>query len=108
VASTAVTCAPTANCSGAPTTITVVVTETADSRGSVYQYSLTGNFRKLNGAGPPIVPQSMILLGAGNCTSGATGIKVAGGSSMRVYGTAMVNTADGSTCKAMSLGTDAG
>ncbi len=107
-------CSPTADCTGSPTSITVTITETADSTGAVYQYSLTGSFRKLNGAGAPvsITPSGIILLGGGTCTNGAaTGVKVAGGAAFRVYGNAKVNTPDVTgppACKAVSLGTNAG
>ncbi|MDQ1480939.1 MAG: hypothetical protein QOI44_1800 [Actinomycetota bacterium] len=47
VTSVSVACAPTANCSGTPTKITVSITETPETTGSPsFQYSLTGAFRK--------------------------------------------------------------
>ena len=73
VGSVTATCSPTANCSGNPTTITVTVNETPDSNGQVYTYSLTGAFRKLGGSGAPhAAPSPIFLMGAGNCSSGAT------------------------------------
>jgi type II secretory pathway component PulJ len=66
VTSVDVACAPTANCSGTPTTITATITETQDSNGGpAFQYSLTGAFRKplavgaalpLSISGPASVP----------------------------------------------------
>ena len=105
VAAATAACAPTANCTGTPTSITVTITETTASNGSQYQYSLTGTFRKLIGGGaPPGPPQSVILLGTGgNCGLGATGLRISGSGSVRVYGQAEINTADGSTCDAMNI-----
>jgi len=55
IASVAVACAPTANCSGTPTTITATVTETpASAGGAALQYSLTGAFRKALAVGAPL------------------------------------------------------
>lgn len=55
ITSVAVACAPTANCSGTPTTITAVVTETQDSTGgAAFRYSLTGAFRKALAVGSPL------------------------------------------------------
>ncbi len=106
VAAATAACAPTANCTGTPTSITVTITETTASNGSQYQYSLTGTFRKLIGGGPPAdtTPQSVILLGAGaTCTGSTNTIDIEGGAKMRVYGDAEINTANGSSCTAMNL-----
>ena len=46
ITSVAVACAPTANCSGTPTSITATVAETPDSAGGAFNFSLTGVFRK--------------------------------------------------------------
>jgi hypothetical protein len=46
VTSVAVACAPTANCTGTPTSITATVAETPDSAGGAFNFSLTGAFRK--------------------------------------------------------------
>jgi prepilin-type N-terminal cleavage/methylation domain-containing protein len=79
----AVACAPTANCSGTPTSITATVTETQDSAGgAAFQYALTGAFQKplavgaalpLSVSGPATVPAwtisrpypSTTIIGAG-------------------------------------------
>ena len=54
IASVAVACAPTAGCSGTPTTVTATVTETQDSAGgAALQYSLTGAYRKALAVGAP-------------------------------------------------------
>ena len=64
VGSVNVTCSPTANCSGTPTSITVTVTSTPDNTGATYQYGLTGTFRKLIGDGaPPTNPSFVFLTG---------------------------------------------
>ncbi len=56
IAGVAVACAPTADCTGTPTTITATVTETQDSNGgAAYQYSLTGAFRKALAVGAPLL-----------------------------------------------------
>ena len=111
VQSVSVVCAPTA-CGGSPTSIAVTITETPDSNGSVYVYTLDAAFRQLIGAGPPTVPSSLVALGGGSCTGGvATGVNVAGTAAMRVYGNVKVNAPDAAgspACKAMSLGTSAG
>jgi prepilin-type N-terminal cleavage/methylation domain-containing protein len=102
-------CSPNANCSGTPTTITATITETAGSNGGTpYQYSLTGAFRKALYVGAvlppgPTNPYSLVALGAGGCSAGATGVKTSGATSVVVHGAAYLNTADGSTCTAMSL-----
>jgi len=104
VATATAACSPTANCTGTPTSITVTITETTAANGSQYQYSLTGTFRKLIGGGAPGPPQSVILLGTGgNCAQGATALGISGSGNVRVYGEAEINTANGSTCDAMSL-----
>jgi len=106
VASVTVTCSPSATpqCSGTPTSITVTITETADTNGSAYQYSLTGTFEKLIGDGQPF-SGGVVLLGAGPTCSGTTStIDISGAASMRVYGQADINTADGTSCQAMTLG----
>ena len=55
LASVAVACAPTANCTGTPTTITATVTETQDSAGgAAFQYALTGAFQKPLAVGAPL------------------------------------------------------
>jgi hypothetical protein len=109
VASTAASCLPIvfADCSGAPTSITVFVTSAADSSGKFFQYSLDGSFRKLNAVGAPVSsnPQAVILLGAGATCSGTTNtVDVQGSAILRVFGDAFINTADGASCKAMNLG----
>jgi Tfp pilus assembly protein PilV len=110
VASATVSCLPTATpqCSGTPTSITVTITETADSSGNQYVYSLSGTFRKLIGGGvvpsTPSNPQSVVLLGAsGTCSGGTDTISITGAASMRVYGDAYINTANGASCNAMDL-----
>jgi large repetitive protein len=106
VASVAVACAPTANCSGTPTKITATITATqGSSLGAAYQYSVTGAFRKALAVGAIVTPQNpkaLIALGTTGCGSGATGITISGGSA-RVYGDTFLNTLDGSTCKAMNI-----
>ncbi len=103
VASVAAVCSPTANCTGSPTSITVTITETADSSGAQYQYSLTATFRKLIGTGAPSsTTPSPILALAGSC-SGGSGVTLSGSANLRVYGNTFVNTVDGVSCKAMSL-----
>jgi type II secretory pathway component PulJ len=107
VTSVAVACAPTANCSGTPTSITATVSETQDSAGGpAFQYSLTGAFRKALAVGAalpgPTNPVSLLALGTSSCSAGATGLRISGGST-RVYGDAYLNTADGVTCKAMNI-----
>jgi len=106
VATVAVTCSPTASpqCSGSPTSITFTITETADPNGSAYQYSLTGTFEKLIGGGQPF-SGGVVLLGAGPTCGGTTStIDITGSASMRVYGQADINTADGASCQAMTIG----
>ena len=56
VASAAVVCAPTADCSGTPTTITATITETQGSSGGApYQYGVTAAFRKALAVGAPLL-----------------------------------------------------
>ena len=85
----------------------MTVTEVADSTGAVYQYSLKGAFRKLNGTGPPVSAgpcQSFILLGSGGLVRNRRDRHHGDGiGNMKVYGNAYINTTDGATCKAMSL-----
>ncbi|MDQ1508705.1 MAG: hypothetical protein QOG50_549, partial [Actinomycetota bacterium] len=107
ITSVAVACAPSANCSGTPTTITATVTETQDSAGgAAFQYGLTGAFRKALAIGSALPgstnPVTLVELGASGCGSGSTGITISGGTT-RVYGDNYINTADGSTCKAMNI-----
>ena len=111
VASVAVACAPNADCSGAPASITVTITSTADTQATAgstpYTYSLTAAFRKLIGGGSaltPAAPHSVIVLGSGGtCGTGATGITLSGAGSLRVYGDLFINTSDGSSCQALSI-----
>ena len=107
VSSVGVACSPNADCSGNPTTITVTITETADSNGAAYVYSLTGTFRQAISSGTPAGPsnpQSVVLLGAGTTCSGSTNtIDISGSGAMRVYGAAYINPANGTSCKSMSL-----
>ena len=58
VASVNVVCAPTADCSGTPTSITVTIKESADASGVQYQYSLNATFRTLIGTGAPPAPRN--------------------------------------------------
>ena len=88
VSSVAITCLPTTTpqCSGTPTSVTATVTETADSSGQQYVYSVTGTFRKLIGGGivatVPSNPHSVILLGASTTCSGTTNtVDIQGGGS---------------------------
>ena len=83
----------------------MTITETADTAGATpYVYSLTAAFRKLVGGGsalPPSAPHPMILLG-GPC-GGASGIGAIGSATLRVYGDAFINTADGAGCQALKI-----
>jgi prepilin-type N-terminal cleavage/methylation domain-containing protein len=55
ISGVAVACAPTANCTGTPTTITATVTETqASAGGAAFQYALTGAFQKPLAVGAPL------------------------------------------------------
>jgi type II secretory pathway pseudopilin PulG len=106
VASVTVSCSPNADCSGAPTSITVTIVETLDTSTTTapYTYSLTAAFRQVNGGGAPLpvaTPRPVVLLG-GPC-GGSTGVSIVGSSTMKVYGDAFINTADGSGCTAMKL-----
>ena len=104
VAGLTVTCSPIADCSGAPVSITVAITETPDTVGGTpYTYSLTAAFRKLIGGGSsltPSPPQSLVIFGSGGC-----GIDVSGGSTIgvKVYGKASINAVDSGSCKAINL-----
>jgi len=104
VAGLTVTCSPIADCSGAPVSITVAITETPDTVGGTpYTYSLTAAFRKLIGGGSsltPTPPQSLVVFGSGGC-----GIDVSGGSviGVKVYGKASINSVDSGSCKAINL-----
>ena len=112
VQSVSVVCAPTANCTASPTSITATVTETTDSNGQIYRYSVNASFAKLIDTGAPAVPSSLVALGGGTCTAGAaTGVSVAGTATIRVYGNTKINAPDitGSpACPALILGTSAG
>jgi type II secretory pathway pseudopilin PulG len=99
----AVSCAPIANCSGKPTSITVTITELPDKAASpIFSYTLTAAFRKLVGGGSPLTPsppQSLVVLGSGGC-----GVSISGSGFVRVYGNAFINTADSGACRALTLG----
>ena len=101
VAHVDVACSPApADCSGAPTSITVTITETATASGPQYVYSLTGTFQQNIGTGSPA---SVVLLGGGTCGANA-GINISGSGQMRVYGDAYLNTKDnGASCGAITL-----
>ena len=59
VTSVAVACAPTANCTGSPTSITATITETQVSAGgAAFQYTVTGAFRKALAVGA-VLPLSI-------------------------------------------------
>jgi Tfp pilus assembly protein PilV len=113
VASIGFGCPPATDCSGAPASITVTITEMPVTGSAAlcvttptlcYTYSLTGAFKKLSGGGPPGPPQSVVLLGSGSACNGSTNsIDIQGGAKIRVYGSALINTADGASCKAMYL-----
>ncbi|MGO9875331.1 MAG: putative Ig domain-containing protein [Acidimicrobiia bacterium] len=104
VASATAACSPTADCSGSPTSITVTITETAAANGAQFQYSLSGTFEKLIGAGPP---HSVFTLGSGSCsTVGGTGVSLTASSHLVVYGAVYVNTVN-TACKALSLTSNA-
>ncbi len=107
VASVTVACAPIADCTGAPTSITVTITSTLDAQAAAgstpYTYSLTAAFRKAISNGSPATPsppQSLVVFGSGGC-----GVNISGGSTvgMQVYGNAFINTADGAGCHAIDL-----
>jgi prepilin-type N-terminal cleavage/methylation domain-containing protein len=111
VASASVACAPTADCSGQPTSITATIVETqGSSAGAAFQYSVTGAFQKALAMGAPMTPQNpkaLIALGTGTaCGSGATGLSLTASSSLRVYGATFVDNAN-SMCKAMSMTSNA-
>ena len=111
VSSVTVACSANADCSGAPTSVTVTITETLDNQaanaGSApYTYSLTAAFRQLNGGGAPLpnnAPNGSVILLGGPCSSGTAGIGLTGSGSLRVYGAAYINTPDGTSCTAMNL-----
>jgi prepilin-type N-terminal cleavage/methylation domain-containing protein len=98
-----VTCAPIADCSGNPTSITVTIAELPDKAGGpTFTYTLTAAFRKLVGGGSsltPSPPQSLIVFGSGGC-----GVNITGSGTLKVYGNAFINTADNGACKALNLG----
>ncbi|MDQ1474926.1 MAG: hypothetical protein QOE62_155, partial [Actinomycetota bacterium] len=113
IGSATVACAPNLDCTGDPTSITVTITETAETVVNPgapvippYSYTLTAAFRQRQSDGralPASTRHPLILLGGG-CTAGAsTGILVTGAASMRVYGAAFINTTDSGTCNAMNL-----
>jgi large repetitive protein len=111
VASASITCAPTADCSGTPTSITATIVETQGrTGGTAFQYSATGAFQKVLAVGAPLTPQNpeaLVALGTGTaCGSGATGLSLTASSSMRVYGATFVDNAN-ATCKAMSMTSNA-
>ncbi len=107
IGSVAVACDPVANCSGDPTSITVTITETAetvlDPSAPVvapYSYTLTAAFRQRLSDGSalaPSTPQSLVLFGGG------CGISLTGSANLRVYGNAYINTVDSGSCNALSL-----
>ena len=109
VASANVACLPTAtpNCSGEPESITATITETPDSNGTVFSFTLTGTFQKLVGDGAPPPPASVISLGTdGACvgTPGATGISLTGGARLSAYGGAVyVDAVNSGSCTAMNM-----
>jgi type II secretory pathway pseudopilin PulG len=102
IAAVTVVCAPVGDCSGAPTSVTVAITETPDTVGGVpYTYSLTAAFRKLVGGGSalPASPlQALVVFGSGGC-----GVNLGGNGDLHVYGNAVINTADGAGCTALNL-----
>jgi prepilin-type N-terminal cleavage/methylation domain-containing protein len=105
VTSVDVACAPIANCTGAPTTITATVTETQDSAGAGFQYSLTGAFRKALAVGaelPTAGDAPLVVLGQA-CANGYTGIKMSSTSNLHVHGDTYVNTANSGACEAINL-----
>jgi prepilin-type N-terminal cleavage/methylation domain-containing protein len=106
ITSVAVACAPIANCTGTPTTITATVTETQDSAGgAAYQYSLTGAFRKALAVGaelPTAGSAPLVVLGQA-CANGYTGIKMSSTSNLHVHGDVYVNTANSGACEAINL-----
>lgn len=103
VDSLAVSCAPIANCTGNPTSITVTITELPQKTGGpIFSYTLTAAFRKLVGGGSsltPAPPQSLVVLGSGGC-----GVSISGSAFVRVYGNAFINTADNGACRALTVG----
>ncbi len=106
VSSVTAVCAPTADCSGSPTSITVTITETAESNGTQYQYSLKTAFRKLIGTGAPTGPITgpapLFALG-GSCNgSAAAGIDIQGNGVFKVYGNAIVNSAGTGLCPSIN------
>ncbi|MCU1467268.1 MAG: hypothetical protein JWM72_3196 [Actinomycetia bacterium] len=113
IGSVTVACAPNLDCSGDPTSITVTITETAETvvhPGAPvippYSYTLTAAFRQRQSDGralPASTRHPLILLGGGCTAGGSTGILMTGAAFMRVYGEAYINTMDSGACNAMNL-----
>jgi hypothetical protein len=102
VANVTVTCAPNADCTDTPVSITVTITETVDKAGGTpYTYSLTAAFRKLIASGgsiTPPAPEALIVLGTGGCA-----ITVKGSAELHVYGDVLVDAVDTGNCTAIDL-----
>ncbi len=95
IAGATVTCSPTTNCTGTPTTITISVTETQDSsETSPYTYTLSAAFRKVPalGTAPASPPGGAFPLVAFN--SAGTGLSLTGSGEIHVNnsGTIMINS----------------
>ena len=108
IASATVSCSPTADCSGTPTTITAAITETQGSSSvAAYQYSLTGAFRKVLAVGAPLSnpstpPYPLLALGQ-SCAAAYTGVKMSGTSTIHVQGDAYLNVANSGNCHSLDL-----
>src|SRR5262249_44527320 len=98
---------------GIPTTtpdkVSLGLTETNNpvtNNSGPYHYTLTASLRPQNQTAPTTSNSSqapLLLFGSGSCSSGATGLNVNASGTLRVYGSAYLNTTDGAGCSAMSL-----
>lgn len=109
VASATASCAPAANCPGLPTSVTVTITEAADSvtPTATFTYDLTASLRP-DAHGLPTasnnLPVPLLALGASTCAGGdATGVAVTGSGSVAISGAAIINSSGISGCPAMHM-----
>jgi type II secretory pathway pseudopilin PulG len=95
IAGVTVTCSPTANCMGTPTTITISVTESQDSsETSPYAYTLSAAFRKVPalGTAPASPPSGPFPLVAFNSTGSGLSLTGSGEIHLNNSGTILIGS----------------
>ena len=102
-AAPSIVCAPVADCSGIPDTVSITVTERNDHGTSPYTFTLKASLRPQSQVPPSAsnAAGSPLLVLSGSCSSGY-GLSVSGNTTVIVNGQAVINATDSGGCSAMT------